>query len=565
MPISKIKTSSILADAASTNLNIDAGTLFLDATNNRVGIGTTSPTTKLHVVNPTNTATSADNCALFVSSTNRTGYLQLDSEAINGNSSVVFSTAGTEVGRVLYNNLNNYMMFRTNGTIERMRIDSSGNVGIGTTTIGTKLVVADTGQSLVGTAYNVADFTNAGQTLGTRIGYDSSNGAVIASAGVDKPIAFWQYNTSNYVERMRITAAGLLAIGRTTAYDSNAVLTLEKSGVSASVINSTTNSVTLINVANGDSSTAYTGTASNHPFALFTNSAERMRIDSGGNLLVTGGYIPSNTSRLVVRGFSSGGYNTTFSQTNATVQIISNEMNNDAWNPTLNIAMIRQSLTTGKDSFGGIGFSTIDDSNNAGMHDAGRIAIVNETASAVASGTAMAFYTQVGSATQTNAAVERMRIDSLGRVTMPGQPSFKAGRSSAYSPGANTDIVFNDTSSAYTHFNNGGYYNTSNGRFTAPVAGRYFFSTLVIWEQMPNNTPMSDCLYIMQNGTFATYSFRRATHVSNSTSDGAFFTDHCHVILNLAANDYVTVQNSYAGRVVHGNTRYTWFAGHLLG
>ena len=55
MPISKIKTSSILADAASTNLNIDAGTLFLDAANNRVGIGTTSPSNRLTVLAPVNT------------------------------------------------------------------------------------------------------------------------------------------------------------------------------------------------------------------------------------------------------------------------------------------------------------------------------------------------------------------------------------------------------------------------------------------------------------------------------------------------------------------------------
>jgi hypothetical protein len=142
--------------------------------------------------------------------------------------------------------------------------------------------------------------------------------------------------------------------------------------------------------------------------------AERMRIDSVGNVLATGGFIPGNTSRLVVRGFSPGSYNNTFSQSNATVQILSNEMNNDTWNPTLNITTIRQSLTTGKDSFGGIGFSTIDDSNDNGMNDAGRIAIVNELPAATSSGTAMAFYTQAGSVTRTNAATERLRIESTG-------------------------------------------------------------------------------------------------------------------------------------------------------
>lgn len=51
MPISKIKTSSITADATSVSLNIDAGTLYLDAAANNVGINTTSPSEKVHINN----------------------------------------------------------------------------------------------------------------------------------------------------------------------------------------------------------------------------------------------------------------------------------------------------------------------------------------------------------------------------------------------------------------------------------------------------------------------------------------------------------------------------------
>jgi hypothetical protein len=143
---------------------------------------------------------------------------------------------------------------------------------------------------------------------------------------------------------------------------------------------------------------------------------ERMRIDSSGNALITRGFIPTNTSTLFVRGVSGGSYNTTFSQTNATMQIVSDEMSVDQWYPTFNITMVRQSLTTGANAFGGIGFSTIDDSNNSGMYDAGRIAIVNDNGALAASGTEMAFYTQVGSVTPTNPATEAMRIDSSGSL-----------------------------------------------------------------------------------------------------------------------------------------------------
>ena len=95
-------------------------------------------------------------------------------------------------------------------------------------------------------------------------------------------------NAISFTQAMTLDASGLLAIGRTAAWDSNAVLTLEKSGVAAQVINSTTNTVTLVNVANGNSSVAYSGTASNHPYYFITNNTERARITSGGEVYIAG-------------------------------------------------------------------------------------------------------------------------------------------------------------------------------------------------------------------------------------------------------------------------------------
>jgi hypothetical protein len=134
----------------------------------------------------------------------------------------------------------------------------------------------------------------------------------------------------------------------------------------------------------------------------------------GGTLQISSnGVAYASTSAFMVQGFT---YTSDFSIANATAQIIGTRMTNDTWNPTLNIVTVRQSLTTGSLSFGGIGFSTIDASNSAGMRDGARIAIVNESTSAVASPTAMAFYTNVGSATQTFPATERVRIASDGSV-----------------------------------------------------------------------------------------------------------------------------------------------------
>ena len=45
----KVTTGLISADAALVDLNIDADTLYVDASANRVGMGTTTPSTALHV------------------------------------------------------------------------------------------------------------------------------------------------------------------------------------------------------------------------------------------------------------------------------------------------------------------------------------------------------------------------------------------------------------------------------------------------------------------------------------------------------------------------------------
>ena len=117
-------------------------------------------------------------------------------------------------------------------------------------------------------------------------------------------------------------------------------------------------------------------------------------------------------NKLVVRG-SGSGFNSTLQ--NSTASIISKELTDNAYHSILQLVAVRQSLTTGKDSQGYLGFSTIDDSNNQGQLDAGRIAIVNETGAARNSATALTFWTNPGG-TQTTAAVEKMRISSAGAV-----------------------------------------------------------------------------------------------------------------------------------------------------
>jgi len=137
----------------------------------------------------------------------------------------------------------------------------------------------------------------------------------------------------------------------------------------------------------------------------------------GGNTALnrgTNGATTASGATLSIQG--TGNFNSNyFGSSLATVAIRSNEPANNSWNPTLHITTIRQSLGTNQNSNGGIGFSTIDDSNNTGVDDAARITIFNENSSSNTSPTAIRFYNNVGGS-KTQASQAALDLFSTGAV-----------------------------------------------------------------------------------------------------------------------------------------------------
>lgn len=162
-------------------LNFDSNTFVIDAANNNVGIGTASPATKLNIY-----GTSTQELRI---STNTAGDTRL----------------GFDIQGAYYNWIDNYrasgaMAFATNNT-ERMRIDSSGNVGIGTSSPAEKLHV-------VGNIRVTADIESTGNPV-----IYSSNGSAAGTinsgiylVGSDSSTRFYTSNT----ERMRIDSSGYI-------------------------------------------------------------------------------------------------------------------------------------------------------------------------------------------------------------------------------------------------------------------------------------------------------------------------------------------------------------------
>ena len=106
-------------------LTVDTTTLKVDASNNRVGVGTASPDETLHISGNSSGAISAKIENTYSSDATRFAILELKS----GVGSVRFHDQGDTIeGEIKYDSTNNFMLFATNGNQERARIDSSGNL-----------------------------------------------------------------------------------------------------------------------------------------------------------------------------------------------------------------------------------------------------------------------------------------------------------------------------------------------------------------------------------------------------------------------------------------------------
>ena len=152
---------------------------------------------------------------------------------------------------------------------------------------------------------------------------------------------------------------------------------------------------------------------------------------------------------------------------------------------------------------------------------------------------------------------ERMRIDSVGRVTMPNQPKFLVGFTTTGQisvPDANV-IPFNYTGGQGT-FDVGSNFNTSTSRFTAPVAGHYFLQANI--TAVTSSTVSAQ---IMKNGAGITNGGDTMASFINGINNSA--TMNTTLIVYLAVGDYVDARTRNATYNVYKN--HTWFLGYLIG
>ena len=152
-----------------------------------------------------------------------------------------------------------------------------------------------------------------------------------------------------------------------------------------------------------------------------------------------------------------------------------------------------------------------------------------------------------------------------GCVTKPKSPAFQASLSGGNLNMAthNNVVVFNNQ-----WFDNGNNYNTSNGRFTAPVAGRYYFGVQIYAGFALSGVRVLHSQFQKNGSDIA------STDMFGGASDHGGTSYHPtgvgHMLIDLAANDWVAwnsggFSGSGSGHATIYAASGTRFFGYLVG
>ena len=516
----------------------------------------TAQTERLRIHSNGNVQVRTNNAQLFGA-----GTLLINSGSTSGRLDVYggSSNRGGEIN--LYGGSNNdgQILFRSGAGAgqqpERLRITSTGQLLLGID----NAVASDVNFQIHSATSGVGPILNMTNNTGDcRIffGQDNSSGGANAQGQI-------RYNVANNylaayaggAEKLRIESDGQVVINRS----SGAILGNTSSKLE--VYNSTENLIFVSNstaatgqdagIMFGPANNVYGGkiiVTSDEDFSTSANrtahmafytrkdgtAAERLRITSGGDLLLGG----------------QTAY--TYDDTGAsnTILDIANSTNNKR-----GILSLSGNCNANGPSIGTIWFNNDQNSGTgpgATMKLAAAIqakAVTSDSNAGDDSGAYLQFLTKPESA----ALAESMVIHSDGEVTKVKQPGFFARRSivgDGRAPGAQEWTV-----SGTASFNTGSHFNASNGRFTAPIAGRYLFAAAPGYKQSGQNFQF----YFRINGSDASEPVRFIDGgddlTSHSLASGT-------VIYNLSANDYVEV---YIGVTHHVNLTLNYFMGYLLG
>ena len=169
---------------------------------------------------------------------------------------------------------------------------------------------------------------------------------------------------------------------------------------------------------------------------------------------------------------------------------------------------------------------------------------------------------QIGTIKDAGGNQNAISIDSSGRTTFPQKIAFKAGLASNFNPGtaSRTKVPFVLSGLSGREFNHGSGFDATNNRFTAPIAGTYWFAA-----QCYLAGHNSDYHILRFSGNDNTFIYGEGNDLSVPNS-GSYDCKVITMITDLAAGDHVDVRTQSASDGSYNlETGNTAFMGYLIG
>jgi hypothetical protein len=561
----------LLVDIANDTGSVVLGDskLMIHGTTGNIGIGTSSPATKLHVNGGSSGATANPTLAQVVVENNADAGIQI----LNPNENigrVYFGNPGDPDSALIrweYTNNNfdfatdksgAHIRFLTDLFQERMRITSSGNVGIGTTSPGDLLHIRSASSAILridggsGNEVGIWLYENGVQKwqIYKRANPDDLN---FYSKDLDKSVLTLAAAGGVGIEVL--APFSKLQVGNHTFNGGNGMFVDGRVGISnhgsltGLMLASTYNDATY-----PEYGLVFVQGANTSNYNVWSLSPDGPA--KGSNLNFIYGANATNihtvTPKVVFKGDGSVGIGTTSPVLQLEITTVgSNVVGGNAISGSTMKGIKLNSSLNGDESVG-LWFAT------NGVHLSGISG--QRTSSATDWSTDLRFYTHEPATNDLTYTRERVRIDSGGRLLVSSrgyQPRFlvaRSGNQTGYNATSTGDVVVTYNSAIE---NIGSHFNTTTGKFTAPVAGMYIFQA----SAYSAGGTLFTQNWLVVNGSRLSYSDQVYTASGTTIIVGMFM-----VYLN--ANDSVgwhAYNTTDTNQTITENAFHTWFKGYLIG
>jgi hypothetical protein len=422
----------------------------------------------------------------------------------------------------------------------------TGNIGIGLTNPASKLHILDSGSTTNSGVIGLRLFYSSSGTpatgLGSLIGFYTPNSNAPAGAQTRVEIGGIAESVTNNAEKTAFIVTTPLTAGSGTNAERFRITSDGNFGLGTSFPVSTNlnGAVTIYKTHNSDSASIPSTTAQSYDLnqsALYLfgrNSGITIvsEYDEGGNIFFadndrrnsgaidylhttdTLAFSSNGSSRMVINSIGNVGIGTASPSTHSRLHVYG--ITGAITSPGL---LYSQNLDDASALY-------ISNNGNTGQYDRAVFEV----------------YTANGS-------TNLFKILNGGAISTPRNPAFSASRTTGFTLNAGSTVIVYDDEQGDRTSN----YNNSNGRFTAPVTGYYFFRAHV----QPTSAGVSVSINFQKNGSLISYS---SVGTTNLYARGDIGND---IVVPLNTNDYIEVVvtvNTTCGFDNHGT-----FGGYLIG